>query len=225
MSKSGSLSVSQDVYIVGGADLSHPYDCSVYLVDGGEEMVLIDTGAGEGFELIVDNIRSLGLRPDKLKAVIATHSHIDHIGALFRFREEYGVEVIAHELDTEAIETGIGSGAEYYGVSYQPCKVDVILRGTEETVRGGHHDLKVIHIPGHTPGSIAVYLDAGTRILFGQDVHGPYFLKGSNTDQAKISLRRLADLDADILCEGHFGVYEPKEEVRRYIEGHLRSLY
>ena len=165
MSRSGSLSVSQDVYIVGGADLSHPYDCSVYLVDGGEEMVLIDSGAGEGFELIVDNIRSLGLRPDKLKAVIATHSHIDHIGALFRFREEYGVEVIAHELDTEAIETGIGSGAEYYGVSYQPCKVDVILMGTEETLRCGRHDLKVIHIPGHTPGSIGVYLDAGTRIL------------------------------------------------------------
>jgi glyoxylase-like metal-dependent hydrolase (beta-lactamase superfamily II) len=225
MSKSGSLSVSQDVYIVGGADLSHPYDCSVYLVDGGEEMVLIDTGAGEGFELIVDNIRSLGLRPDKLKAVIATHSHIDHIGALFRFREEYGVEVIAHELDTEAIETGTGSGAEYYGVSYQSCKVDVILRGTEGTLRCGRRDLKVIHIPGHTPGSIGVYLDAGTRILFGQDVHGPYFLKGSNTDQAKISLRRLADLDADILCEGHFGVYEPKEEVRRYIEGHLRNLH
>jgi glyoxylase-like metal-dependent hydrolase (beta-lactamase superfamily II) len=225
MSKSGSLNVSQDVYIVGGADLSHPYDCSVYLVDGGEEMVLIDTGAGEEFELIVDNIRSLGLRPDKLKAVIATHSHIDHIGALFRFREEYGVEVIAHELDTEAIETGIGSGAEYYGVSYQPCKVDVIIRGTEETVRCGHHDLKVIHIPGHTPGSIAVYLDAGTRILFGQDVHGPYFLKGSKTELAKVSLQRLIDLEADILCEGHFGVYEPREEVRRYIEGHLRSLY
>lgn len=225
MSKSGSLRVSQDVYIVGGADLSHPYDCSVYLVDGGDEMVLIDTGAGGGFELIVENIRSLGLRPDELKSVIATHSHIDHIGALFRFREEYGVEVIAHELDTEAIESGIGSGAKYYGVRYRPCKVDVVLRGTKETVRCGHRDLKVIHIPGHTPGSIAVYLDAGTRVLFGQDVHGPYFLKGSNTDQAKISLRRLADLDADILCEGHFGVYEPKEEVRRYIEGHLRSLY
>jgi glyoxylase-like metal-dependent hydrolase (beta-lactamase superfamily II) len=165
------------------------------------------------------------MRPEKLKAVIATHSHIDHIGALYQFREEYGVKVIAHELDTEAIESGIGSGAEYYGVRYRPCKVDVVLRGTEETVRCGRHNLKVIHIPGHTPGSIAVYLDTGTRILFGQDVHGPYFLKGSNTDQAKISLRRLADLDADILCEGHFGVYEPREEVRRYIEGHLRSLY
>jgi len=225
MSKSSSLKVSQDVYIVGGADISHPYDCSAYLVDGGEEMVLIDAGAGEGYELIVDNIRSLGLRPDKLKAVVATHSHIDHIGSLYQFREEFGVRVIAHELDKEAIETGIGSGAEYYGVICRPCMVDVVLMGSEGTVRCGRHDLKTVHIPGHTPGSIAVYLDAGTRILFGQDVHGPYFLKGSNTEQAKISLRRLADLDADVLCEGHFGVYEPKEEVRRYIEGHLRSLY
>jgi glyoxylase-like metal-dependent hydrolase (beta-lactamase superfamily II) len=225
MGSTGSLSVSQDVYIVGGADLSHPYDCSVYLVDGGREMVLIDAGAGEGYELIVDNIRSLGVKPEKLKAVIATHSHIDHTGALAQFREEFGVQVIAHVLDKEAIQTGVGSGAEYYGVSYQPCKVDVVLEKAEGEVCCGRYVLRYVHIPGHTPGSIAVYLDAEARVLFGQDVHGPYFLKGSNMEQAKVSLRRLADLDADILCEGHFGVYEPKEEVRRYIEGHLRSLY
>jgi glyoxylase-like metal-dependent hydrolase (beta-lactamase superfamily II) len=225
MSKSSCLRVSRDVYTVGGVDISHPYDCSTYLVDGGEEMVLIDAGAGEGYELIVDNIRSLGLRPDRLTSVIATHSHIDHIGSLYQFREEFGVRVIAHELDKEAIETGIGSGAEYYGVSYRPCIVDVVLRGSQAAVSCGRYDLNAVHIPGHTPGSMAVYLDAGPRILFGQDVHGPYFLKGSNTEQAKMSLRRLADLDADILCEGHFGVYEPKEEVRRFIQGHLRNLY
>ncbi len=66
MSDSDSLNVSKDIYVVGGADLSHPYDCSVYLVDGGQEMVLIDSGAGEGYELIVENIRSLGLHPWKL---------------------------------------------------------------------------------------------------------------------------------------------------------------
>ncbi len=225
MDRSGSLCVSLDVYVVGGADLSHPYDCSVYVVDGGQEMVLIDTGAGEGCELIVENIRSLGLQPEKLKAAIATHSHIDHIGALSRFHEEFGVQVIAHELDAEAIETGMDSGAEYYGVGYRPCRVDVILKGSEGTVRCGHHDLKWVHIPGHTPGSIAVYFDAGRRVLFGQDVHGPYFLKGSSPEQARTSLQRLIDLEADILCEGHFGVYEPKQEVRRYIEGYRRSLY
>lgn len=224
MGTADSLRVGPDVYVVGGADLSHPYDCLVYLVDGGDETVLIDAGAGEGYDLIVENIGSLGLGPRKLTAVIATHSHIDHTGALRRFREGFGAQVIAHELDAVAIETGVGCGAEYYGLSCEPCKVDVVLRGNEGEVRCGRYDLKVIHIPGHTPGSVAVYFDAGKRVLFGQDVHGPYFIKGADTALARVSLRRLVDLQADILCEGHFGVYEPKEEVRRYIEGHLRSL-
>jgi glyoxylase-like metal-dependent hydrolase (beta-lactamase superfamily II) len=157
--------------------------------------------------------------------VIATHAHIDHIGSLYQFRRDFGARVLAHELDREAIETGTGCGAEYYRVSYQPCPVDVVLRGDEEEQICGRLRLKMVHIPGHTPGSIAVVLDGKKRVLFGQDVHGPYFLPGSDMAQARRSLRRLADLEADVLCEGHFGVYEPKAEVRRYIEGQLRNLY
>ena len=242
------FNIWKNVYAVGGAELSHPSDCLVYLI-GGEEMVLIDSGAGESFERIVDNIRKLGLQPERLRAVIATHAHIDHIGSLYRFREEFGVQVIAHKLETEAIETGVGTGAEFYRVNYKPCKVDMPLNRSEEVLRYGGHELKVIHIPGHTPGGIAVYLDAGKRLLlglreipsvgsgtrqppcrgerllFGQDVHGPYFLKGSNIAQAKVSLQKLVDLEADILCEGHFGIYQPAEEVRRYIEGYLYGLH
>ena len=227
MGTKSSLCVSEDdgVYIVGGADLSHPYDCAVYLVDCGGTMVLIDAGAGEGYELILDNVRSLGLAPESLEAVIATHAHIDHIGALHQLRRDFGLRVIAHDLDRKAIETGAGCGAEYYGVRYEPCPVDVVLRGPEAELSCGRVRLKMLHIPGHTPGSIAVYFDGRKRVLFGQDVHGPYFLPGSDIGQARTSLRRLADLEADILCEGHFGVYQPKAEVRRYIEGHLRSLY
>lgn len=217
------FNIWKNVYAVGGAELSHPSDCLVYLI-GGEEMVLIDSGAGESFERIVDNIRKLGLQPERLRAVIATHAHIDHIGSLYRFREEFGVRVIAHKLETEAIETGVGTGAEFYRVNYKPCKVDIVLNGSEEVLRYGGYELKVIHIPGHTPGGIAVYLDAGERLLFGQDIHGPYFLKGSNIAQAKVSLQKLVDLEADILCEGHFGIYQPAEEVRRYIEGYLYGL-
>ncbi|MDM8000428.1 MAG: MBL fold metallo-hydrolase [Dehalococcoidia bacterium] len=225
MDRSSSLEVSHDVYLVGGVDLSHPYDCLVYLVDGGQEMVLIDSGAGEGYELIVDNIRSLGLQPERITGVVATHAHIDHIGALWQFQQELGSKVMAHELDAKAIETGVGSGAEYYGVGYRTCEVDVVLKGSGGTLQCGRHSLRWIHIPGHTPGSIAVYLDiAGRRVLFGQDIHGPYFLKGSNKDQARASLQRLIELEADVLCEGHFGVYEPKEEVRRYIDGYRRGL-
>jgi len=214
----------QGVYAIGGSELSHPYDCSVYLIAGDGELVVIDSGAGHSFDRLVSNIESLGFKAEDIAAIIATHAHIDHIGALYRFREEFGAQVIAHEFEARAIETGRGTGAEFYGVAYQPCRVDIKLSGPEEVLRYGGYELKAIHIPGHTPGSIAVYVDIGERVLFGQDVHGPYFLPGSDTAQARISLQKLIDLKADILCEGHFGIYQPATEVKRYIEGYLHSL-
>ncbi|HJX69485.1 MAG TPA: MBL fold metallo-hydrolase [Dehalococcoidia bacterium] len=216
--------VWREVYAIGGPELSHPYDCCVYLI-GGAELVLIDSGAGESFDQLVDNIKSLGFKPEKLRAVVATHAHIDHIGALYQFRDKFGVQVIAHELDAGAIETGMGTGAEFYGVAYNPCKVDIRLSKEEESLQYGGYKLKAVHIPGHTPGSIAVYVDVDKRVLFGQDIHGPYFLKGSDPTQARISLQKLIDLEADILCEGHFGIYQPATEVKKYIEGYLYSLY
>lgn len=209
--------------MVGGSDITHPSDCSVYLI-GGEEPVLIDSGAGESFDRIVGNIQSLGFDPKKIVAVIATHAHLDHIGALHQFRDRFGAKIITHELETNAIETGKGTGAEYYGMAYHPCKVDIKLSKEEEILSYGDYELRAIHIPGHTPGGIAIYMDMGKRVLFGQDIHGPYFLRGSDTAQAKLSLRKLIDLEADILCEGHFGIYQPAIEVRRYIEGYLFSL-
>ena len=217
------IRVWKEIYAIGGPDLSHPYDCYIYLISDAE--LLIDCGAGESFEQLVRNMQSLGFKPEKLKAVVATHAHIDHIGALYQFRERFGVQVIAHEMEARAIETGVGVGAEFYGIAYKPCKVDIRLRGEEESLKYGGYEIKAIHIPGHTPGSIAVYVDMGKRVLFGQDIHGPYFIKGSNIPQAKTSLQKLIDLKADILCEGHFGIYQPATEVERYIEGHLYSLY
>lgn len=217
--------VWKDVYMVGDTDLSHPYDCCVYLLDAGD-LVLIDSGAGRSFDKLVSNIERLGFEAKRLKAVLVTHAHIDHIGSLHRFQEAFGVQVIAHELDAGAIEEGRGVAAEAYGVDYTPCHVDLRIQGSEETLRFGNHELKVIHIPGHTPGSIAAYLDTDNmRVLFGQDIHGPYYPEwGADVAQAKLSLQRLLELKADILCEGHFGIYQPAAAVQSYIRGYLDSL-
>ena len=219
------LHIWQDIYIIGSAELSHPYDCCVYLIDAGE-LILIDTGAGKSFSRLVDNILSLGFAPERLSSIIATHCHIDHIGALSRFRQEYGAKIIAHEIDAQAIETGRRVGAELYGVDYQPCPVDVRLREAEQTLRFGKYELKPLHIPGHTQGSIIVYTDiVGKRVLFGQDIHGPYEVTwGGDPAQAITSLQKIIKLNADILCEGHFGIYQPADKVKRYIEDYLCQL-
>ena len=212
-----------DVYLIGGPELTHPADCQVFVVDGGP-LALVDAGAGESFESLVKNIREVGLDPQNLKYALVTHAHIDHIGALAQFQEKYGLEVLAGEGDAPAIETGRGTGAEFYGLPYRPCPVVRRVR-REETLGLGRHQLHIIPIPGHTPGSLAIYCDLGKRVLFGQDVHGPYVPAwGADPAQAALSLKKLLALKADILCEGHFGIIQPAAEVETYIRGYLEAL-
>lgn len=219
------VTICENIYMIGGSGLSHPNDCSVYLIDAGE-LVLIDCGAGESFDELVANIKSIGLEPSKLTTILITHRHIDHIGSLKRFKDEYNLKIIAHDLDADAIETGISTGADMYGVEYDCCPVDVKISGESETFGFGPYQMHIVHIPGHTPGSIAVYMDIeDQRLLFGQDIHGPYLPKwGAEPAKAKSSLQKLIDLKADILCEGHFGIYKPADSVENYIQRYLDSL-
>ena len=64
----------------------------------------------------------------------------------------------------------------------------------------------------------SIWIKMGRRILFGQDLHGPILPEfGSNLDDWDRSTKKLLDLDADILCEGHFGIYKTKKDVKNYI--------
>jgi glyoxylase-like metal-dependent hydrolase (beta-lactamase superfamily II) len=213
------------VYAVGGSGLSSPEDAFVYLVDAGSELVLIDAGVGYGMSRIEENIRSLGRQPAEVQHIIATHCHIDHIGGLYAWKESYGPNVIAHELDRAGIE-GENDGltaASMYGVAYRPVKVDMLLKGEAEKLMLGDLQLNFLHTPGHTPGSICVYIDTNDgKVLFGQDIHGPFSPAwGSDLGQWRLSMQKLLDLKADVLCEGHAGVFRG-EKVGRYIEGYLR---
>ncbi|MBI4287052.1 MAG: MBL fold metallo-hydrolase [Chloroflexi bacterium] len=217
--------VWKDAYVIGGPEISHPLDCLVYVVDA-DDLVLIDAGAGQSYPALVDHLRFLGLDPEKLRYAIVTHRHIDHIGALAQFKKHFGVELIAHEADAEAIETGRDTGAGIYGVPYETCPVEHKIKGGEAALMLGTREFHFVHIPGHTPGSMAVYLDmGGKRLLFGQDIHGPYLPQwGGDPKIAAGSLERLLSLEADILAEGHFGIFQPADAVREYIQGYLKQL-
>ena len=94
------------VYIIGGSDITRPEDCCIYLVEAGEELVLIDAGAGRSVKKILDNITAVGLDPQQLTHIIATHGHIDHIGGLQEIKTRLDLQVVAHELELPAIEQG-----------------------------------------------------------------------------------------------------------------------
>ncbi|UCE38100.1 MAG: MBL fold metallo-hydrolase [Thermoplasmata archaeon] len=219
--------VWEKVYQIGGPSMSHAQDCMIFLVDiGFGESILIDCGAGNSFETLLKNIRSVGLEPQRLKALILTHCHIDHIGGTWEFKDKFKIKIVAHKEDADAIEgkNTKKTAALWYGVDYKPVSVDHILSEDLETLTFGDVDFNCLHTPGHTPGSISVYCDIeGKRILFGQDIHGPFDASfQSNIEDWRKSMKKLLDLQADILCEGHFGIYRSKEDVRKYIESYLR---
>ena len=223
----GSEEIVQGVYQIGGSNLTNGEDAAVYLIDFRENLVLVDAGAGRSSSQLVRNIEMLGLNPALVSHVFLTHCHIDHIGSAPYFRKQYGAKIIIHEKDAKALETGDSSrtAANWYGTTFPPTKPDRILKEEHEILTFGNEELHCLHTPGHTPGSIVVYLDrAGKRILFGQDIHGPFHKAfGSDISAWKKSMQKLLDLEADILCEGHFGIYEPKSKVRDYIERYIEE--
>jgi glyoxylase-like metal-dependent hydrolase (beta-lactamase superfamily II) len=215
------------VYLIGGPNVTQADDAAVYLIDFQGDLVLIDAGAGGSSSQLVRNIEMLGLNPALVSHVILTHCHIDHIGSAPFFREKYGAKIIIHELDAKALETGdsIRTAANWYGTTFPPTKIDRKLNGAHEILKFGNEELHCLHTPGHTPGSIAVYLDrSGQRVLFGQDIHGPFHKAfGSDIEAWKKSMLALLALEADILCEGHFGIFQPRNKARAYIERYLEE--
>jgi glyoxylase-like metal-dependent hydrolase (beta-lactamase superfamily II) len=222
---SRALEICDRVYAVGGYGLSGPEDACVYLVDAGSELVLIDSGAGSSVGRIEKNIRSAGFEPTQVWHIIATHCHIDHIGGLLPFVQRYGSKIIAHELDRAGIEgeNNALTAASMYVINYQPVKVDMLIKCGAESLRLGDLEFHFIHTPGHTPGSISPYIDTKDgRVLFGQDIHGPFSPAwGSDLKEWRRSMEKLLALQADVLCEGHAGVFKGKDKVRKYIEAYL----
>jgi metallo-beta-lactamase class B len=217
--------IIEGIYMVGGADISNPEDASVIVIDCGDELCMIDCGAGRSAKFIIENIEETGLDPSRLSSLLLTHCHVDHIGALSFFKEKYKLNVYSHVLDSDAIESGDPkkTASTWYGVRLPRTRVDFRLEGPAGELDIGNRKISWLHTPGHTPGSVVFYVDdQGQRILFGQDIHGP-FNDDFDSDIAmwRESMGKVIGLEPDILCEGHFGIIKPGERVKSYIQSYL----
>ena len=216
------IKIRNNLWQVGGMELTDPSDAGVYLVRFGDKAALIDAGSGRGHSQLVRNIDECLESNTQLEYLLLTHCHFDHTGGARAVRDTYGCRIVAHELDAVYLESGDNrvTGTAMYGASIEPFSVDIRLQGKESTLSIGTGTVRAIHCPGHSPGSVVYTTEIdGELILFGQDVHGPIHSELlSDEEQYLASLARLEDLDADILLEGHFGIIESKKEVREFIE-------
>ncbi|MBW1668012.1 MAG: MBL fold metallo-hydrolase [Deltaproteobacteria bacterium] len=219
--------IVEGVYFIQGQDELIP-DSHVYLIGdrGSGDFSIVDAGlmGKGGYKL--GAIEGLGISLKDVKRVIMTHTHLDHIGCFPEIREQIpGVELWIHEVEARALERGderILYGMDMFRTMCEQqfglrpgdfsFKVDRHL-GDGESVQLGNMVWKIFHVPGHSPGSIALY-NTDNKILIPGDVVyadyaiGRFDLHGANGHQLKNSLMRLAELDVEVLLPGHNSIVE-----------------
>jgi glyoxylase-like metal-dependent hydrolase (beta-lactamase superfamily II) len=228
----GVTEVTKDIDLIGGPGLSAPGDAALYLLRGGSgggsgdgEAALVDAGTGEGHRQVVANLKRAGVDPRRVRYIFLTHCHYDHTGGAERLRQETGARLVAHREDAVFLRRGDpeATAALWYGAAPAPLAVDIEVEESQRRFEVGNLLVVMHHVPGHSPGSaVLTTRSEGKLVLFGQDVHGPLHpLLHSDRSQYRCSLQYLLTLQADILCEGHFGVIHGRDEVAAFIESYL----
>ena len=187
-----------------------------YLIDG-HELILIDTGMPRKTKKILSYITEvLHKKPIDLKTILLTHCDIDHIGNAWELRRITGATIAAHPLDAEII-----AGKKPRQTSRKTMQIlfkllSAILQvkpfTVDEILDDGHTiaGLTVLHLPGHTPGSIAFY-DQKRKVLFIGDtlgckdgiIRGPPQSVTWDMNHAFVSLEKLLPLDYTVMLSGH----------------------
>ncbi|MGD2177350.1 MAG: MBL fold metallo-hydrolase [Anaerolineae bacterium] len=199
--------------------------CNVYLLVSGEGLTLVDSGLAGDAGRIVAQLQEVGHAPSELHSIVLTHAHGDHAGGAVVLARRSGAQVLAHRDEVPYIEQtqSLPAHSAVQRLLFRlgdrmlfrlsPCQVDRPLEdGDVIAALGGTH---VIHTPGHTPGSMALY-QPEQRILFCGDalfnanpVTGkpglrlPMPLVTLDTAQARDSVRKLSTLPVQVLCCGH----------------------
>lgn len=221
----GFRKITEEIFQVGGAGLTAPDDAAVYLIRSKEHAAVVDAGCGRSIDGLFENVASCGVRPRDILYLLITHCHYDHTGGARAFGERTGCRIIAHEKDAAFLERGDNTvtAASWYGARIEPFQVERKLSLAEESIALGDKTISAIHTPGHSPGSVVYLTESdGKKVLFAQDVHGPLHPSLLSDETLYVrSLHRLLTIKADILCEGHYGVFFGRKEIERFIRSFL----
>ncbi|MBW2118800.1 MAG: MBL fold metallo-hydrolase [Deltaproteobacteria bacterium] len=219
------MKITDEIFQVGGGELTSPEDAAIYLINFAGHAALVDAGCGRSQKRVLKNIRACGVNPEEIEYLLITHCHFDHTGGVKQIKDMAQCKVVAHELDARFLEQGDNTvtAASWYGSSLEPFVIDKKLALPREQIDLGGRHIEAIHTPGHSPGSVVYVTESrGLKVLFGQDVHGPLdpSLLSNREDYIR-SLNLLLSLKADILCEGHYGVYRGRDEIDNFIRSFM----
>ncbi len=210
------MEISPNVHLIPNV-IANPY-----LIADADGLTLIDAGLPGSEKKILAYMAARGHRPEDLRRIILTHADGDHIGALAALKRLTGARTYASAIEAEAVARGRSSrqtrprqffrrlllGIVHGLFKPRAVQVDeIISEGQTLPVLGG---LRVLETPGHTPGHISLF-SPSTGVLFTGDsiISRDGGLQGSlpaytwDAEQAAASVRKQAQLGAQVVCPGH----------------------
>ena len=205
------------------------HSTSVFIVASGDEretpkITLVDSGWRIHSKRVLDFVGSLGYAPASIERLIATHYHLDHIGGMAGIQHATGLPVEAHSIEADRLKQenkgDIPNPVQQWWLRtmlwpLMACMHPRPIREVRPLEEGDQLPLlsgaRVIHTPGHTPGSLSLYFPDDGVLIAGDALQrrgdhlttpSPFF--SSDMAVARESIRKLATLDFEILCLSHF---------------------
>jgi glyoxylase-like metal-dependent hydrolase (beta-lactamase superfamily II) len=189
-----------------------------YLWDRTDGLTVVDTSIAGSAGAILEAIRTIGRQPEQVTEIVLTHCHDDHRGSAADLARQTGATVIAHRLEAPVIrgeqpqlppvlldfERPIFDAVSPKVPAAGPVVVDREVEDGDTITGGGI----VVHVPGHTPGSIALLLPTPGVLFTGDTIaaHAGHPILGVfNVDRTEAirSLRKQAALGIEVACFGH----------------------
>ncbi|WP_462279385.1 subclass B3 metallo-beta-lactamase [Ferruginibacter sp.] len=145
--------IAGNLYYVGTRDLA------AYFITTRRGNILINTGLAGSEELIKKNIETLGFKYKKIRILLTTQAHFDHMGAMAAIRKQTNAKLMVDAAEADVVKDGGSSDYALggHGSSFEPVMPDRLLHDSD-IVKLGKTKLQVLHHPGHTKGSCSFLL-------------------------------------------------------------------
>jgi glyoxylase-like metal-dependent hydrolase (beta-lactamase superfamily II) len=201
---------------------------NVYLIAGDTGVTIVDAGLPGQWDELEPELAAMGRSLADVTAVVLTHGDTDHIGFAERIRRDHGVPIYVHELDAARARGEVKKQVSWGKVKVGPLMKFLWYSGRRggmsitpvaevATFVDGQLDLPgapvVVHIPGHTPGSVAFHVPAVDAVFVGDAMTTGHVLTGAvgpqpapftlDPEQALASMARLEGLEASWVLPGH----------------------
>mgnify|MGYP006282045055 FL=1 len=222
------------VYLIGGQDFHSVYldwpanDSNVYLVDTGDDLIMVDCGCGESLEHILSNVEEMDFDLHDLTHLLLTHEHFPHAGAA-QALEKMDVEIVCSESAAQAVQAGdLRTAGYHYHRPFLQCG-ECTTVGDGEVIALGRMEITARALPGHSPGSMGYEFFASDRkMLFCGDVVRSPELR-THRDRPGYdhylyleSLRKLLEDPPHVLYPGHGPFCLSRGDV--WIQAELKKL-